>query len=74
MFAGWSETTLLRLTQRVGAALFAAVVATAQARRFRVFSGNDGEPGKLLLPGLLAVFGLGTLGNMISFGVMQWAS
>lgn len=73
-FADWKPLTLLRFVQRVGAMLLAAPLATLQGRRFRVFTGNGGEPGKLLAWGLVAVFGAGTLGNAIAYGVMQWTS
>jgi len=73
-FSDWSDTSVLRIAQRLGAALLAAPLATLQGRRFRVYTGNGGEPGKLLVYGLAAVFGAGFLGNLLAFGVMKWAS
>ena len=73
-FADWSALSLLRLTQRAGAALLAAPLATLQTRRFRVFTGNDGEPGPLLFHGIVAVFVVSWFGNLIGAAVTRWAN
>ena len=73
-FADWSDSNVLKLAMRACAALYAAPLATLQGRRFRVFTGNGGEQGKLLLIGIVALFGAGTLGNLLGYGVMKWAS
>lgn len=72
--ADWSDSALQRLVQRALAALLAAPLATLQARRFRVFTGNDGEPGPLLFHGIVAVFVVGWFGNLLGAEAMRWAS
>lgn len=73
-FADWSDTSLQRLVQRACAALLAALFGTLQARRFRVFTGNGGEPGQLLFHGIVAVFVVSWIGALIGAEVTEWAS
>lgn len=49
-----SQLRLLNLGQKAVETLTAGALAWTQQRRFRVFRGSAGEPGRLLLPGILA--------------------
>jgi len=73
-FAELDETRTLRFACRIASALLAALLASLQARRFRVFTGGGGEEGSLWKFGLAALFLAGPLGNFLAFGVQRWTS
>ena len=69
-FSDWKDEELMRMVQRGSGALLASL----QNPRFRVFTGNGGEPGSLWAFGIGAVLVAGYLGNQLSYGILKWAS
>lgn len=73
-FAEQEDLRLVRLTTRAASALLSAPLAGLQARRFRIFTGNGGEPGSLWRYGIGALFVAGTAGNFLAYQVLKWTS
>lgn len=63
------QRTTVRLAQRAVGALFVLCCVPAQKKRFDAFALAGGTPGKVLVPSLVAIFGLGALQALLTAGV-----
>jgi hypothetical protein len=67
------DTLLLKLLTMAAGLLLTAPIAVLQARRFRIFTGFGGEPGRLWIYGLGALV-VGRAGTFLAYQVLKWTS